>query len=75
MKLPNLKVLWLHDNPCAQADNYRETVIKHLPNLVKLDNHQVTQEERTSSQKVVFNVNPPSPPPAENTPQSYGYEE
>ena len=42
IKLPTLKVLWLHDNPCAMVDNYREIVIHHLPNLVKLDNNIIT---------------------------------
>ena len=43
--LKNLKVLWLWDNPCIETQNYREIVIKILPNLVKLDNSPVTQEE------------------------------
>ena len=42
MKLPQLKVLWLHDNPCSNVENYREIIIKHLPNLTKLDNNLVT---------------------------------
>ncbi len=37
-QLPKLRVLWLADNPCASGDNYRLTVLKHLPNLQKLDN-------------------------------------
>ena len=56
MKLPSLKVLWLHDNPCAQIENYREIVIKHLPNLMKLDNNSVSIEEKTASQQVCFNL-------------------
>lgn len=42
LKLPQLKVLWLHDNPCANIPNYREIVIKYLPKLTKLDNTPVT---------------------------------
>lgn len=50
VNLPVFKVLWLHDNPCAQVfilglfqvENYREIVIKNLPNLMKLDNNPVT---------------------------------
>jgi cilla- and flagella-associated protein len=47
--LPSLKVLWLWDNPCADAPNYREIVISVLPNLIKLDNQPVTNEERAQS--------------------------
>ena len=36
--LPNLRNLWLADNPCDQTENYRNTVLKTLPNLQKLDN-------------------------------------
>ena len=40
--LPELRVLWLCDNPCATITNYREVVIKCLPNLEKLDNTTIT---------------------------------
>jgi len=46
--LPVLRVLWLWDNPCAEAPNYRPFVIRSLPNLVKLDNQPITPEERKS---------------------------
>ena len=35
--LPNLKVLWLADNACAQNEHYRLTVLRNLPNLISLD--------------------------------------
>ncbi|EGR33402.1 leucine rich repeat protein [Ichthyophthirius multifiliis] len=54
VNLPELKVLWLCDNPCANIPNYRETVIKSLPNLQKLDNTPITQEEINQAQ--AFNV-------------------
>mmetsp|Transcript_10576 Transcript_10576/g.17299 ORF Transcript_10576/g.17299 Transcript_10576/m.17299 type:complete len:386 (+) Transcript_10576:87-1244(+) len=41
-----LKVLWLSDNPCATLPQYRAYVLHHLPNLVKLDSLDVTEEER-----------------------------
>lgn len=41
-----LKVLWLWDNPICQHPNYRQYIVKVLPNLVKLDNTAVTPEER-----------------------------
>lgn len=36
--LQKLKNLWLADNPCAECDDYRLTVIRALPQLQKLDN-------------------------------------
>ena len=44
--LPNLTVLWLWDNPCAEQADYRAQVISVLPNLVKLDNQPVGPEEK-----------------------------
>ena len=35
--LPKLRVLWLSDNPCANVEKYRMTVLKNLPKLTKLD--------------------------------------
>lgn len=45
--LPRLRVLWLAENPCCGADHhlYRMTVLRNLPNLQKLDNQAVTEEE------------------------------
>ena len=37
-RLPKLRNLWLADNPCATGSLYRLTVLRNLPNLVKLDN-------------------------------------
>lgn len=51
---PQLKVLWLWDNPISQHPLYRQFVIKTLPNLVKLDNSAVTSEERSQFGKLVF---------------------
>ncbi|XP_071103176.1 cilia- and flagella-associated protein 410-like [Haliotis cracherodii] len=44
-KLPKLRMLWLSENPCATENNYRMTVLKTLPNLQKLDNKAVTEDE------------------------------
>ncbi|KAJ9579630.1 hypothetical protein L9F63_004709, partial [Diploptera punctata] len=43
--LPRLKSLWLEENPCADVDSYRMTVLRALPNLQKLDNVAVQPEE------------------------------
>lgn len=56
LDLPYLKSLWLYDNPCAQIENYREIVIHHLPNLTKLDNNVVTQEERVAASNPRFSL-------------------
>ena len=37
-ELPNLRILWLAENPCAYLPDYRHTVLRYLPNLLKLDN-------------------------------------
>ncbi|XP_063424946.1 cilia- and flagella-associated protein 410-like [Mytilus trossulus] len=49
--LPNLKNLWLADNPCDQTENYRQTVLKTLPNLQKLDNIAVSEDELAQAQE------------------------
>jgi len=43
--LPCLRVLWLEENPCARLPNYRQRVLRYLPQLDKLDNIPVTNEE------------------------------
>ena len=50
LPLKHLRVLWLWDNPCASSPNYRLTVIKFLPHLAKLDNTEITEEERNAAQ-------------------------
>jgi Leucine-rich repeat (LRR) protein len=35
--LPQLRCLWLGENPCAQATDYRKRVLETLPKLEKLD--------------------------------------
>uniref|UniRef100_A0A670JDK6 Cilia- and flagella-associated protein 410 n=1 Tax=Podarcis muralis TaxID=64176 RepID=A0A670JDK6_PODMU len=50
-KLPRLRILWLSENPCCGPDphRYRMTVLRNLPNLQKLDNRMVTEEELSHS--------------------------
>lgn len=48
--LPDLRILWLLDNPCSEQENYREIVIKTLPNIRKLDNNDVTSDERKNAE-------------------------
>ncbi len=44
--IESLKILWLSDNPCADAAEYRATVVQYLPHLEKLDNVDVSESER-----------------------------
>lgn len=45
--LSRLRVLWLAENPCCETDSsqYRLTVLRCLPQLQKLDNQVVTEDE------------------------------
>ncbi|XP_053972477.1 cilia- and flagella-associated protein 410-like isoform X2 [Hylaeus volcanicus] len=43
--LPNLRNLWLGENPCADKDGYRLAVLRALPNLRTLDDSVVSPEE------------------------------
>ena len=51
--LPRLKNLWLEENPCAEGDAnlYRWTVLKNVPQLQKLDNVGVTSEEMAEAMR------------------------
>ncbi|XP_041371381.1 cilia- and flagella-associated protein 410-like [Gigantopelta aegis] len=57
--LPRLRSLWLADNPCATCDNYRLTVLRILPNLQKLDNVAVTEDEVNEALEEGDEVSPP----------------
>ena len=50
--LPNLRVLWLWDNPLSNHPHYRLYIIKMLPKLQKLDNAAVSQEEKLAAKKL-----------------------
>lgn len=51
-RLPLLKVLWLSHNPCAEHPYYRQYIIKTLPHLVKLDNAEITTDERQAAMSI-----------------------
>lgn len=47
---PNLRTLWLSENPVAEkTKNYRLVVIKTLPQITKLDDTMITTEERKNA--------------------------
>ena len=50
--LPNLKKLWLGENPVSEQPNYRLCVIKCLPQLELLDNIKITQQERENASMI-----------------------
>lgn len=47
----NLSTLWLSENPICENPNYRSVVIGVLPQLVKLDDIMITEEERIKAEK------------------------
>lgn len=47
--LTQLRVLWLSDNPITQVDGYRDYVIRTLPQITKLDEDDITQEQRAKA--------------------------
>ena len=44
--LENLKDLSIGNNPVTKSINYRSTIIRMFPNLLKLDGKEITNEER-----------------------------
>lgn len=44
--LKNLRILWMLNNPIAEQPSYRELVIKLLPQIVKLDDIEISDAER-----------------------------
>ncbi|KAG2389508.1 hypothetical protein C9374_014068 [Naegleria lovaniensis] len=49
--LKALRVLWLAGNPCADCENYRLKVIAYLDGLTKLDDDDISPEERELSKQ------------------------
>ena len=50
----NLRVLWFSENPCSEHKDYRLYIIRHLPSLTKLDNMEVTSQERQQAMSMSF---------------------
>ena len=46
---PNLRTLWLKENPISDMNNYRLNVISMLPQITKLDDIAITEEERINA--------------------------
>ena len=68
--LKNLSILWLCDNPCVGSSppEYRKRVIAMLPNITKLDNVDVSEEERASAAPSPAPASPRTAAPTAHTP-------
>ena len=53
----NLRTLWLSENPICENPNYRNIVISILPQLVKLDETLISDEERDEINNVISSNN------------------
>lgn len=51
MSCHNLRVLWLLENPIAESRDYRLKVIQMLPQLTKLDNIIINEDERNEAKR------------------------
>lgn len=65
VNLKNLRILWLTDNPIEKTENYRINVISKLPQLTKLDEKDITEEERSLAHSSSNGHR--SPPPTTST--------
>jgi hypothetical protein len=73
-KLPYLASLSMSENPVSSDPHYRPFLIAALPNLVKLDEQEITQWEREEAERVfpsLRHMSPPAPqqPNAQASPQ------
>ena len=73
-RLPNLRVLWLSHNPCADHPYYRPYIVRKLQSLVKLDNAEVKKEEKQAAARLnfeqIFRENPSFVQPNQGQPSS-----
>jgi hypothetical protein len=51
--LPSLRVLWLAENPLAEVQYYRYLILTLLPQLDKLDDKIITNDERIEADRVL----------------------
>ncbi|EPY26102.1 leucine rich repeat protein [Strigomonas culicis] len=63
-RLPYLEVLNLSDNPICRDPNYRRFVIAAIPSLEKLDDAEVTDEERSDALRIFPELTMFAPPPS-----------
>ncbi|KPI85255.1 hypothetical protein ABL78_5672 [Leptomonas seymouri] len=72
-RLPYLAVLNLSDNPISRDPNYRRFVIAAIPSLERLDDRDVTDEERDDALRIFPQLLNFSPPPSKYAQTTEGY--
>ena len=50
--LKKLKLLFLSDNPCSNHPFYKAFILRTLPNLLKLDDEEITYRDRQSANSI-----------------------
>jgi len=59
---PNLRTLWLSENPVAEkTKNYRLCILKTLPQITKLDDTPISMEERKNADNLSLDAFDNSP--------------
>lgn len=69
-RIPTLQILWLSDNPIDSDPQYRLYVIKALPKLTKLDEKDVTDDERALANRTKFSTPHQLPAEDDNEPHA-----
>lgn len=72
-RLPYLEVLNLSDNPISRDPNYRRFVIAAIPPLERLDDRDITDEERDDALRVFPQLLNFAPPPSKYAQAAEGY--
>ncbi|KPA86376.1 hypothetical protein ABB37_00566 [Leptomonas pyrrhocoris] len=72
-RLPYLEVLNLSDNPISRDPNYRRFVIAAIPSLERLDDRDITDEERDDALRVFPQLLSFAPPPSKYAQATEGY--
>ncbi|KAG5492752.1 hypothetical protein JKF63_01332 [Porcisia hertigi] len=63
-RLPSLEVLNLSENPICRDPNYRRFVVAAIPSLERLDDRDITDEERDNALEVFPQLLSFAPPPS-----------
>lgn len=72
-RLPYLEVLNLSDNPISRDPNYRRFVIAAIPPLERLDDRDITDEERDDALRVFPQLLNFAPPPSKYAQPAEGH--
>lgn len=72
-RLPCLEVLNLSDNPISRDPNYRRFVVAAIPSLERLDDRDITDEERDAALSVFPQLLSFAPPPSKYAQPTEGF--